>query len=134
MMSAAAHRPAGPDASGLASNPPDAGRTDATRRICILNDTFRQTFVGGHIVTTAGVQAIAEADRAELWRQVQTYGEFNAGNDPYGEHDFGRVNVGGASHYWKIDYYDADLIHGSPDPADAAITRRVMTIMREDEY
>ncbi|WJH38898.1 DUF3768 domain-containing protein [Aliirhizobium terrae] len=73
---------------------------------------------------------MTEADRAELWRRVQSYDQFDAGNDPYGEHDFGRVNVGGASYYWKIDYFDADLTHGSPDP----ITRRVMTIMREDEY
>lgn len=134
MMSAAINRPAGPAASGLASNPPDANRTDATRRIRALNDMLRQTFVGGRIVVTAGVQAMAETDRAELWRRVQAFEEFAAGNDPYGEHDFGRVVVGGASYCWKIDYYDANLVHGSPNPADAAITRRVMTIMREDEY
>lgn len=134
MMSAAIHRPAGPPASGLSGNPPDANRTDAARRIRALNDTLRRTFVGGRIVITGGVQALDEADQAELWRRVQAYDQFDAGIDPYGEHDFGRVIVGGANYYWKIDYYDADLIHGSPDPADAAITRRVMTIMREDEY
>lgn len=35
--------------------------------------------------------------------------------------------------YFRIDYYDAALEYGSEDPADASITRRVLTIMlRED--
>ena len=36
--------------------------------------------------------------------------------------------------FWKIDYYDRKTEFGSPDPADPALTTRVLTIMRADEY
>ena len=34
----------------------------------------------------------------------------------------------------KIDYYDRATEAGSPDPADPAVTTRVLTLMRADEY
>ena len=49
-------------------------------------------------------------------------------------HDFGAINLDGELYLWKIDYYDNDLAFGSPDPADPDVTRRIMTIMRADEY
>jgi hypothetical protein len=50
------------------------------------------------------------------------------------EHDFGRVSVGGVDVLFKIDCYDLDLVFGSEDPANAAVTRRVMTIMLPSDY
>ena len=32
------------------------------------------------------------------------------------------------------DYFDRTLTHHSPDPADPAVTERVITIMLADEY
>ncbi|MDW9525875.1 DUF3768 domain-containing protein [Sinorhizobium meliloti] len=103
-------------------------------RIRELNDELRTTFGTGRVILTSGVQVLDEAARAELLRAVQQFNDFTAGNDPYGEHDFGRVVVRGEGYFWKIDYYDNDLQYQSPDPADATITTRVLTIMREDEY
>lgn len=103
-------------------------------RIRDLNDELRKTFSTGRVMLTSGVQALEESDRAELLHAVQQFNDFTAANDPYGEHDFGRVIVGGEGYFWKIDYFDNDLQYQSPDPADATVTTRVLTIMREDEY
>ena len=51
-----------------------------------------------------------------------------------GEHDFGAIDEGGVRCFWKIDLYDRATEMGSPDPADPAVTTRVLTIMRADEY
>jgi len=37
-------------------------------------------------------------------------------------------------YFWKIDYYDRRLMYHSPDPADADVTRRVLTIGTMAEY
>ena len=50
-----------------------------------------------------------------------------------GERDRGSFDYRGTTVYFRIEYYDAALEYGSEDPADASITRRVLTIMlRED--
>ncbi len=40
----------------------------------------------------------------------------------------------GAPIMFKIDYYDKDLNFHSPNPADPAVTERVLTIMLAEEY
>jgi hypothetical protein len=99
-----------------------------------LNDTFRRTLIGGRVVITSGVAVLGEEAVRLLVGKVATFETFDTGNDPYGEHDFGAIEHGGVRYFWKIDYYDRDYIHGSPDPADPAVTARVLTIMRAEEY
>ncbi|MDW9408557.1 DUF3768 domain-containing protein [Sinorhizobium meliloti] len=103
-------------------------------RIRELNDELRATFSSGRVMLTSGVQALEEGSRTELLRAVQEFDGFTPANDPYGEHNFGRVIVGDHGYFWKIDYCDNDLQYQSPDPADATITTRVLIIIREDEY
>ncbi len=79
---------------------------DPTARIRALNDAFRRSFAGGQVVETPGVVELAEVDRIALLLAVRRFDRFDAGNDPYGEHDFGSVEVGGERFFWKIDAYD----------------------------
>ncbi|GJE09165.1 DUF3768 domain-containing protein [Methylobacterium longum] len=65
---------------------------------------------------------------------VCRFSSFDPNNEPHGEHDFGAVEVGGERFFWKIDTYDRAILGGSLDPADPAVTTRVLTIMRADEY
>ena len=103
-------------------------------RIRELNDDFRRTFVGGAVMITAGVEAMPNEQRRSLLAKVRAFDAFNEDNDPHGEHDFGAVDEAGVRYFWKVDCYDSATEFGSPDPADPAVTTRVLTIMRADEY
>ena len=86
------------------------------------------------LVMTAGVHALPIEEMVAVLRDVQRFDAFTADNDPYGEHDFGKIEGDSGTYFWKIDYYDSDRTYGSPDPADPAVTTRVLTIMRAEEY
>ncbi|MCJ2051150.1 DUF3768 domain-containing protein [Methylobacterium sp. J-070] len=108
--------------------------TEPTASIRALNDAFRRSFADGRVVETPGVVELPEADRITLLLAVRRFSTFDPDNDPHGEYDFGAVEVGGERFFWKIDAYDRALLGGSPDPAGPAVTTRVLTIMRADEY
>jgi hypothetical protein len=110
------------------------GALKRSHRIRLLNDLFRTTFMGGQVVMTAGVAALPLDLKAHLILQVQSFTNFNADNDPHGEHDFGSFELAGENYFFKLDYYSPDMDGGSEDPADPAKTTRVLTIMRADEY
>jgi hypothetical protein len=107
---------------------------DKSARIRQLNDAFRQTFVGGKVMMTAGVNALPDTVRAVVLTKVRTFDAFNGDNDPHGEHDFFSFDHEGTTYFAKLDYYDPDMCHGSDEPADALKTIRVLTVMRADEY
>jgi hypothetical protein len=100
-----------------------------------LNDTFRRNpFVGGRLTWTAGVAAKDPVERLAIFQLVRSFDTFNDDNDPWREHDFGAFDFRGERIFWKIDYYTPDLKHAGPDPADSAVTHRVLTIMLASEY
>ncbi len=103
-------------------------------RIRALNDAFRTSLTGGRVMFTPGVAALGDAAQQQVIEALRRYDDFDADNDPYGEHDFGMIVAQGHEVLFKIDYYDRDLVHHSPDAADPAVTTRVLTIMRADEY
>jgi len=108
--------------------------SDRIATIRTLNDNLRRGMIPGRVMITVGVAALSNADRLALIRAIQTFDAFTPENDPYGEHDFGSVELLGTVFFWKIDYYDTDLMNGSPDPADTTVTRGVLTIMCAEEY
>jgi hypothetical protein len=111
-------------------------QTTTGSRVRVLNDAARCAGPAGpgQWVLTAGVSEQGR-DFANLAIQaVRTFEAFTPDNDPYGEHDFGSLNLAGQVLFWKIDYFDRDLEHGSEDPADPAVTRRLITVMLASEY
>jgi hypothetical protein len=112
----------------------DAVALKPVDRIRILNDNFRTMFIGGQIVMTPGVAELRLDLKARIILAVQSFANFDAENDPHGEHDFGSFELAGETYFFKVDYYSPDLTSGSVDPADPERTTRVLTIMRADEY
>jgi hypothetical protein len=108
--------------------------SEYAKRIAQLNDRFRQTYWGGKVMTTCGVNELPEDIQARLFRAVAEFDDFDWRNDPHGEHDFGKVEIDNHEFFWKIDYYDARMECGSEDPANPDVTTRVLTIMLTHEY
>lgn len=108
---------------------------DQSHKIAQLNDAFRTTGIGGDIVMTHGVATLSEGTRNAVVEKVRDYDDFSdEGNDPYGEHDFGSIEVIGTTYFWKIDYLDKRKEFKSEDPADPEKTCRILTIMMSAEY
>lgn len=105
-------------------------------RVRDLNDAFRTAGPGpsGQWLVTRGIQELGPEFTLHAIRAVRSFDSFTVGDDPYGEHDFGSIDVGGEHVFWKIDYYDLSLRYGSDDPADETVTRRVLTVMLASEY
>jgi hypothetical protein len=104
-------------------------------RRAALNDAFRQSFAGGRVMVTRGIAALHPYIQSDILFEVRRFNAFNEANDPYGEHDFGAIDVDGAGKvFWKIDYYAPDMRRGSADPSNPALTSRVLTIMLAEEY
>ena len=108
--------------------------TPEVDRIRALNDALRTSLAGGSIMLTQAVAALGAEAQREILEALKRYDEFDADNDPYGEHDFGAVEIKGTRIFFKIDYYDLDCAFASPDASDENLTRRVMTIMLAEEY
>jgi hypothetical protein len=108
--------------------------SDNTPRIRALNDELRQHLIGGLAVMTPGVAALGQEAVERIVKTIATFDDFCQANDPYEEHDFGAFEVDGNKLFFKIDYFDRTLSHHSPDPADPAVTERVITIMLAEEY
>lgn len=103
-------------------------------RVRALNDILRRTLSGGSLVLTAGIVALGRQRQQAICDAVAAFHQFDGDNDPHGEHDFGAVEAVGERVFWKIDYYDRTGRYASPDPADASVTMRVLTVMLAGEY
>lgn len=110
--------------------------TDAQRPVKMreLNDRFRHSLRGGRLLITRGLLKTAGGSITDLLNAVRRFDAFDENNDPYREHDFGSLIWRGERVFWKIDYYDAAMGGGSPDPLDPCLTTRVMTVMLACEY
>ena len=88
----------------------------------------------GKIVFTRAIADMAKINFLALAAAIIKFDNFNEGNNPYGENDFGEVHVCGERIFWKIDYYaDSTCEWGAEDPADPS-TYRIMTVMLASDY
>ena len=110
------------------------GAEEKRVRIRELNYQLRTTFTGGVVVLSAAVAAMSAADRGAALVAVRAFNHFDGDSDRWGEQDFGEVYAGNERLFFKIDYYDHDLVGASPDPSDPSVTTRVLTIMLASEY
>jgi Protein of unknown function (DUF3768) len=114
---------------------------DTSLQIRALNDEFRKEFASvvsgimhNKLVFTSGVAAYGDDFIERTLKAVREFAAFNEENDPYDEHDAGSFELDDVNLLWKIDCYDRLLDGRARDPADAAVTRRVLTILLAEEY
>jgi hypothetical protein len=100
---------------------------DALRRCLNASETERPQ---DGVFLTRGVMTCSNL--REVLHKVMAFDGFEAGNDPYEEHDFGKVTVDGEDYFFKFDYYDEDMKYGA-DPLSQPF-RRILTILRAEEY
>jgi hypothetical protein len=105
-----------------------------SHKIRALNDALRISGKGGRVMFTDGIIGHGLDFAAQVMKAVTSFDDFNPDNNPWNEHDCATVNVSSQTVIWKIDYYDRELTYHSPDPADPAVTCRVLTIMLAEEY
>ena len=105
-----------------------------TARIRALNDELRQNFAEGIAVMTPGVAALGAEAVERIVKTIAVFDDFCHANDPHEEHDFGAFEADGHMIMFKIDYFDQSMSMHSSDPADPAVTQRVITIMLAQEY
>lgn len=101
-----------------------------------LNDRFRQGDMSlGIYWMTPEVRALTFEQQDELLQLVRDSNWFSDNcNEPDYERNFGRVTLDRKVYCWQIDYKDPSLTQASEDPANPNVTKRTMTLMREDEY
>jgi hypothetical protein len=105
-----------------------------TAIIRTLNDQLRRDFSYGIALMTPGVAALGAEAAERIFKTIAVFDDFCHANDPHQEHDFGSFEAGGHTIFFKIDYFDKKLEMHSPDPANPAVTTRVITIMLAEEY
>jgi hypothetical protein len=121
-------------------------KTDQTRRLNDLARTRPET-VNASWVMTQGVLHLMTGDEdapdataravervTALRAAIAQFSDWDEGNDPYGEHDFGAFDLLGERLFFKIDYYHPDHDTHAPVPSNIELCRRVLTVMRADEY
>ena len=109
-----------------------------SKTVRLKNDAFRKAVFtrpqpNGKAIMTHAVASLAGMTKVLLFQEIVNFNNFTEGNDPYGEHDFGCVELEGLPKiYWKIDYYeDATMVYGTEDRLNAY---RVLVIMFAEEY
>lgn len=96
--------------------------------IARLNDKFRASIVspnpesGDLIVFSYLFRSLSNKDIELIIQKIAKFDDFNEDNDPWKEHDFGKISTDWHEIFWKIDYLSGDKEF------------RVLTVMLAEEY
>lgn len=93
-------------------------------KIIELNDQLRTTFKGGRVQMARDVYELEPRLRGRALFFLSKYRKF----EPESEHDWGTFIFGGYAFEWNIEYRGTDGSRFSANPADPAITFRVLTL------
>jgi len=108
----------------------------ATAAIAAQNDAFRRRFgmtsLPGQFLVTRGIAALSSEDLLAILQAVRAFDRFTPDNDPWKEHDCGRLEVNGHVVIWKMDYYEDEAMTFSAE--DPRTSYRVLTVMLAEEY
>ncbi len=119
--------------------PPDLDRLRQRRA---LNDRMRKapldTRFGRLVIAPAVLDFLntepalnprhALARSLYLLNALAQFNPFGSASDPSDAHDTGCITLWGRRFCFKIECFDKSYAGPSPDPANAAVTRRVLTI------
>ncbi|MEP3629673.1 MAG: DUF3768 domain-containing protein [Hyphomicrobiales bacterium] len=86
------------------------------------------------LLVTNGTNALSDAEKLEVMNKVRGFSAFTPDNAPDGEHDLGSFKHKTDTNFWKIDCYDLQMLAHSPAPTDPNVTKRVLAIMKAEEY
>lgn len=101
-------------------------------KISERNDRLRTTLRPDTKNRVMLTKLVAESpDKEAILKAVREFNSFSEENDPYGEHDFGMMEVNGGEYCFKCDYFNHDLTEGA-DPEEEDYTL-VLTIMEASE-
>jgi len=108
---------------------------EKTARIRELNDQIRTTGIGnGRVVAVGSLVMADEGLRSKAVTAMRAFTDFNLGDDPYGQHDFGAFTIEKRRFFFKIDYYDLAEEAGSEHPEDPTQTVRICSLMFAEDY
>lgn len=100
--------------------------------IAKLNDELRQLIPNlpfpHQLVLTDEVAALPADQLSELLSLVKNFNVFTDENDPFKEHDFGKIEMRENTFFWKYDYFDPALKYFEQNG------QRVLTVMFSHEY
>jgi hypothetical protein len=68
-----------------------------------INARSRKNFIGCIVHLSRTVQELGEPKRRQLILAVQEFEQFEEGDDPYHEHDFGSIELFGEKWFFKMD-------------------------------
>ncbi|EPX76797.1 DUF3768 domain-containing protein [Salipiger mucosus] len=73
------------------------------------------------LIGTVGIEALGQDAVNDLIRQLMAFEDFEEGNDPYGDRDFGKLEYDGKTVIFRIE------LHEDPD-----FERRIFLMLPED--